>query len=178
MSWPFVTRRRYEQELAAVKADRERIRGERNQFAEDRDAHRNAASTAARLYAEADATNRRLADRVKVLTDRLNAAVGPDSVLDAALLYRAAYWSAHGKALWLTAELAEAKLHLTDTRIELEDARTANRVLHDELQAATPPPSAKALREKAHADQHADQEIKQLRAALTNPGSADAEVAW
>ncbi|MFJ4624285.1 hypothetical protein [Streptomyces sp. NPDC088812] len=50
MRWPFVSRRRYE----AVDADRERLRGERDQFAKDRDAYRKAAETAASQFTEAD----------------------------------------------------------------------------------------------------------------------------
>lgn len=54
--WPFNTRRerRLEAELDAVKADRERIRGERNQFEQDRNAAKAAAKTAARQFVEAD----------------------------------------------------------------------------------------------------------------------------
>lgn len=54
--WPFKTRRErhLQAELDAVKADRERIRGERTQFAEDRDAYKAAAATAARQFADAD----------------------------------------------------------------------------------------------------------------------------
>lgn len=54
--WPFKTRRerQLEEELDAVKADRERIRGERTQFAEDRDAYKAAAETSSRLHVEAD----------------------------------------------------------------------------------------------------------------------------
>lgn len=54
--WPFKTRseRHLQAELDAVNADRERIRGERNQFAEDRDAYKAAAETAARQFTETD----------------------------------------------------------------------------------------------------------------------------
>lgn len=54
--WPLNTRRerQLEAELDAVKADRERIRGERNQFKQDRDTARTAAKTAARQFTEAD----------------------------------------------------------------------------------------------------------------------------
>lgn len=54
--WPFTTRRerQLEAELDAVKADRERIRGERTQFAEDRDAYKAAAKTAACQFKDAD----------------------------------------------------------------------------------------------------------------------------
>lgn len=54
--WPFKTsrERQLEAELDAVKADRERIRGERTQFAEDRDAYKATAKTATRQFTEAD----------------------------------------------------------------------------------------------------------------------------
>lgn len=54
--WPFKTRseRHLQAELDAVNADRERIRGERNQFAEDRDAYKAAAETSSRLFTDAD----------------------------------------------------------------------------------------------------------------------------
>jgi len=57
MGWPFVSRRRYKTlaaDYSALHADRERIRGERTQFAKDRDAQKAAAETAARLFNEAD----------------------------------------------------------------------------------------------------------------------------
>jgi hypothetical protein len=73
MRWPFVSRRRAEAELDAVKADRERIRSERTQFAEDRDvAIRNREQILLQLM-EADATNRRLNGRVLELGRRITA---------------------------------------------------------------------------------------------------------
>lgn len=60
MRWPFVSRRRAERELNAVRADRERIRGERNQFAEDRDAFKAAAKTSAERFVAADAEKQQL----------------------------------------------------------------------------------------------------------------------
>lgn len=54
MRWPFVSRRRHERELEYANADRERLRGERNQFADDRDAFKAAVETAARQFEEAD----------------------------------------------------------------------------------------------------------------------------
>jgi septal ring factor EnvC (AmiA/AmiB activator) len=60
--WPFNTRH-LKAEIDAIKADRERIREERNQFVKDRDAFKASAETAARQFAEADATNRRLSGR-------------------------------------------------------------------------------------------------------------------
>ena len=66
MRLPFVSRNRYD----AVCADRERIRGERDQFAKDRDAQRAAARASAPQLAEADATNRRLNGRIEELGRR------------------------------------------------------------------------------------------------------------
>jgi hypothetical protein len=54
MKWPLVTRRRHERELADLDADRERIRGERDQFAKDRDTQHAVARTAARQFTDAD----------------------------------------------------------------------------------------------------------------------------
>lgn len=53
MRWPFITRRAHERELAAANADRTRLRGERDQFEQERDAFRTAARTASRQFAEA-----------------------------------------------------------------------------------------------------------------------------
>lgn len=49
-----VSLRRHDHEIAALKADVERLRSERDQFAKDRDALKAAATTAARQLAEAD----------------------------------------------------------------------------------------------------------------------------
>ena len=67
MKWPFVPRAQHD----AVLADRERIRGERNQFAEDLDGFKAAAEKSAALFAEADAANTRLTGRNKALNARL-----------------------------------------------------------------------------------------------------------
>jgi hypothetical protein len=103
LTLPFISRRRYAADLAAVIADRERLRSERNQFAKDRDA---VAATAcrevdeahramARLEADLDQARRRVADRTgmvpladyeaeKKRADRIQArldqALGLDSV--------------------------------------------------------------------------------------------------
>ncbi|WP_338683849.1 hypothetical protein QD712_25575 [Streptomyces acidiscabies] len=49
---PFISRRRHLAELAAVNADRERLREERDQFAADRDTHRRAADSMSEKYAD------------------------------------------------------------------------------------------------------------------------------
>ncbi|MEV7154855.1 hypothetical protein AB0N77_09550 [Streptomyces misionensis] len=54
MKWPLVTRRRYENDLAAVDADRARLRAERDQFAKDRDVQRAVARKAAEQFADLD----------------------------------------------------------------------------------------------------------------------------
>ncbi len=84
MRWPFVFRSRAEAELLAVEADRERLRGERDQFLDDRNAAQAAARTAAEKFAEADATNRRLAGRVEELGRRNStlAESDPDHLAD------------------------------------------------------------------------------------------------
>ncbi len=75
--WPFETRR-LKTELAAVKADRERIRSERDQFARDRDTQKSATKIAARQFAQADTANRRLAARNLELGRRLSALTESD----------------------------------------------------------------------------------------------------
>nr|WP_119589802.1 hypothetical protein [Streptomyces scabiei] len=49
-----ISLRRHQAEIAALNADRDRLRGERDQFAKDRDAFKTAAATAARQLVEAD----------------------------------------------------------------------------------------------------------------------------
>ena len=84
--WPFVPRSEYE----AVLADRERIRGERDQFAKDRDAQRHTARLAARQFAESDATNRRLNGRLIELGRRLSRLTESDPQYAASLEQRLA----------------------------------------------------------------------------------------
>ena len=50
-----ITLRRHRAEIAALNADRDRLRGERDQFAKDRDAAMAAAKTSARQFTDADA---------------------------------------------------------------------------------------------------------------------------
>jgi hypothetical protein len=54
MRWPLVSRRYHERELEYVKADRERLRGERDQFAKDRDTQQAVARSATRQFTDAD----------------------------------------------------------------------------------------------------------------------------
>lgn len=76
MRWPIVSRRRAEAALEAANADRERLRGERDQFLGDRNAAQAAMRTTARRLDEADAAlaslhteNARLTKRVASLAD-------------------------------------------------------------------------------------------------------------
>jgi len=80
MRMPFITRLRHDCEIAALTEDRERIRGERNQFLEDHKAMRTAARTAARQFEDADraykqaaAENVRLAGQLRALADESKA---------------------------------------------------------------------------------------------------------
>lgn len=70
----FVSRRRHNAELTAAKAEAARLRTERDQALRGRDSSITAAATAARLFAEADATNTRLAGRNRELSKRLDSA--------------------------------------------------------------------------------------------------------
>jgi len=99
MRWPFVLRSRYETELEAVNADRERLRGERNQFLDDRNAARAAARTAARQFAEADAANRRLEARNLELGRRVSALAESDLEYAAHLERRVARLKKVGKRI-------------------------------------------------------------------------------
>jgi hypothetical protein len=93
MKWPFVSRRRYD----AVYADRERLRGERNQFRDDRDSALAAARTAARQLVAADAANRRLHDRNLELGRRVTALAESDLEYAAQLERRVARLKKVGK---------------------------------------------------------------------------------
>ncbi|MFG3085075.1 hypothetical protein [Streptomyces parvulus] len=73
-----ITRRRHEQETAGIWAMVRIIRGERDEARTERDAFRAAASTSARQFAEADATNRRLAGRNEELGKRISALTEAD----------------------------------------------------------------------------------------------------
>lgn len=133
MNWPFVTRSRHE----AVLADRERIRGERDQFAKDRDAHRAAAATAARQFAEADATNRRLEGRLLELGRRLAALAESDPEYAARLESRVARLRTVGARL-LAAYTAQKRRadryasHLDDGDLKAIKAWEAHVQAHDE----------------------------------------------
>jgi chromosome segregation ATPase len=78
----FVSRRKYERDMADMRDQREQLRAQRDMAARDRDAYQAAARTAARQFAEADAANKRLYGRNRTLNERLEAsrdALGVDS---------------------------------------------------------------------------------------------------
>lgn len=95
MRWPFVSHRRHE----AVCADRERIREERDQFRDDRNAAQAAATISARKYAEADAANRRLEGRLLELGRRLARLAESDPEYAAVLERRVARLRTVGKRI-------------------------------------------------------------------------------
>ncbi|MFB6787642.1 hypothetical protein ACFCWT_13295 [Streptomyces olivaceus] len=74
----FVTRRRYLRDLAAERAETRRVKQVKDDFWQQRDEAMAAARTAARQFAEADATNRRLAGRVEELGKRVSALTESD----------------------------------------------------------------------------------------------------
>jgi hypothetical protein len=84
MKWPFVSRSRYE----AVEADRERIRGERDQFLKDRKAAQAAAEKASALFTQADEelaattiVNACLTEDLTKLREQLAASTAAESAL-------------------------------------------------------------------------------------------------
>jgi septal ring factor EnvC (AmiA/AmiB activator) len=119
MKWPLVTRRRHERDLDAVNADRERIRGERDQFAKDRDTQRAVARTAARQFAEADTANRRLEARNLELGRRLATLTEADPDYTAALERRLAR-ALKSCARWMDATWVETR-HADRLQAQLDD---------------------------------------------------------
>ncbi|MHB9857681.1 hypothetical protein [Streptomyces sp. YIM S03343] len=127
--WPFDTLR-LQTELTAVKADRERIRAERNQFAEDRDAYRAAAETAAQQFTTAD---RELAATRKQLVGGAPTALADHdarrrALADAVGLSRSAPWSEvtmRAAALWTL--LSRARSDLATLTAELAELRNEGR---------------------------------------------------
>jgi uncharacterized protein (DUF3084 family) len=141
--WPFKTsrERQLETELDAVKADRERIRGERNQFKQDRDTARHNREQALRQLAEAGATNRRVHERNLELGRRISKLTESDPeyaaqlerrlhrMAKAAARYLAASWKAHAENVDLAFRLARVSTEATDLTQRVlaaeERARTA-----------------------------------------------------
>lgn len=114
--WPFKTRRerQLEAELDAANADRERIRGERDQFKQDRDIARRNREQILRQLAGADATNRRVHDRNLELNRRVSQLTESDPEYAAELERKVAEvleeHDVHRKAL--ADALGEQKRHL------------------------------------------------------------------
>lgn len=76
-----ITRRRHEAELAAAKAEADRLRTERDEARAERETYKSTTLRAAGLFAEADAANKRLTGRVDALKKQLqitDAAAGID----------------------------------------------------------------------------------------------------
>ena len=160
MKRPFASRRRLETELAYVKADRERIRAERTQFAKDRDAYRAAAETAARQFTTADrdlaAARRQLDERGQLLAKVPDALVDHDArrkaLTDALGLPQAADWSdVTVQASALRTLLSRARSDVAALTAELAELRDDGR----HVDGGTVQPrtvSAEVLRERARAD--------------------------
>lgn len=83
MRWPLISRRRHEQAMAVVEADRARLREdrarlreERAQFARDRDTYQSLAAIASRHFTEATAARAAETRRADRLQARLDDALG------------------------------------------------------------------------------------------------------
>lgn len=81
MKLPFVLRSHHERELDYVKADRERIRGERNQFEKDRDAFKYTAETVAEKYTDTALVNDRLTEDLAKAREQLAASMDVEGAL-------------------------------------------------------------------------------------------------
>lgn len=108
MRFPFVLRSRYDADTQALNADRNRLRQERDDARTERDAFQHTARLAARQFAEADATNRRLNGRLLELGRRVSRLTEADPDYAAALENRVARLRTVGKRI-LTAYVAEKR---------------------------------------------------------------------
>lgn len=79
MRWPLILRRRFDAEIAAAKADVERLRARTTRAEAIARAEVEARRTITRQHAELDAANTRLAGRNRTLQDRLDDACGLNS---------------------------------------------------------------------------------------------------
>lgn len=119
------TTRRLRAELAAAKSETERMRRQRDRAIDEGDAFREAARTAARQVAEADAANRRLAGRNLELGVRLSAYAESDPEYLAMLEQRLAR-ALRACARYRTA--AHSEQHRADVlQQRLDDACVLNR---------------------------------------------------
>lgn len=110
--WPFVPRAQHE----AVLADRERIRGERNQFAQDRDAFKRAAETASEKYNDVCIVNECLTEDLTKARARLTEYSGRRTVPEVLEEH-----DTHRKAL--ADALGEQKRHLNWDQLITEVVR-------------------------------------------------------
>ena len=129
MNFPFVSRRRAADDLAAVKAEAGRLRGERDAARAERDTATYNRSQVLRQLANADATNRRLMGRNLELGRRLGALAESDPEYAAQLERRvdrlrkvAARLYAGGRAEKLRADHLQQRL---DQALGLDDAAVA-----------------------------------------------------
>jgi len=131
MGWPFVSRSRYD----AVYADRERVRGERDQFLKDRKAAQASARTAARQYDEAGAVIACL--EKKLAGQDQPATAAPDDARTAALEAEVAdlrkrLARAQAETVALSGELAEVR----ETRRQIDGGSNRPRTEAVELRLA------------------------------------------
>ncbi|MGW1533923.1 hypothetical protein [Streptomyces aureus] len=109
MRLPFITRLRHDCEIAALTEDRERIRGERNQFLSDHKAMRAAAKTAARQFEDADRAHAAAAAENVRLAGQLRALASDSKPADA-LAEHEAHRKMLAAALGMDAETAWTRL--------------------------------------------------------------------
>lgn len=154
--WPFDTRLRTE--LAAVKADRERIRGERDQFAKDRDGFKYAAESASEKYTAVCLVNERLTEDLTKerqvsgsLALQIHTMAQPLEPDPDAVDWAAKYEAEQERADRLQAELDDARLlasrltAVAETRQSLDDAE---RPIDAAPTARREGPSARLRRER------------------------------
>jgi hypothetical protein len=159
MEWPLVSRRRYN----AVNADRERIRGERDQFAKDRDAFKYAAESATEKYTDTAIVNEILTEDLSKAREELAAATAGKSG-DAVAAELAA---ALERAELLQAELDDARLvasrltALVESRQQLDDQQRP-------IDAATPvrrEPTSTRLRRERERVRKLEEIVRELQAS-------------
>lgn len=114
-----VLRSTYRRDLAAARAEADRLRTERDTALKQRDAFKSAASTSARQFAEADAANTRLAGRNQKLARRLEQPASADTEYVTQLEQR--FDQAHRQLKEMADQLAAAQ---SEPRIEGGHART------------------------------------------------------